>query len=74
MMTTTVNYSVNEIKNEARHLVEIGKIDIHQPIYDLCQFIPPREWICAKSELEKNDYLLRDHICDLLAHDEWSED
>ena len=74
MMTTTVDYSIDEIQNDARHLVKIGKIDIHQPIYILCQFIPPREWICAECELERNDYLLRDHICDLLAHDEWFED
>lgn len=73
-MSITVDYSINEIKNEARHLVETGKINPRQPIYVLCQFIPPREWICVECELEGNDYLLRDHICDLLAQDEWSED
>ena len=73
-MVATINVTLDEIKDEARHLVEIGKIDSHQPIYVLCQFIPPREWICAECELERNDYLLRDHICDLLAHDQWSED
>lgn len=73
-MVATVNFSLDEIKNEACHLVETGKIDPHQPIYVLCQFIPPREWICAECELEKNDYLLRDRIGDLLAPDEWAED
>ena len=73
-MTTAIDYSLGEIKNEARHLVEIGKINIHQPIKVLCKFILAREWICAECELETNDYFLRDHICDLLAHDEWSED
>lgn len=73
-MTTTINYSINEIQDEARHLVEIGKIDFHQPIQVLCNFIPTREWSCVECELERNDYFLRDHICDLLAHDEWSED
>lgn len=73
-MVATVNYSIDEIKDEARHLVEIGKIDIHQRICVLCQFIPPREWLCAECELERNDYLLRDHICDLLTHDECLED
>ena len=73
-MITTVNYSIDEIKKEARYLVEIGKVNIHQPIHVLCQFIPPREWICTECELERNDYLLRDHICDLLAHYEWSND
>jgi hypothetical protein len=73
-MSITIDYSIADITNEARHLIEIGKIDRHQPIYVLCDFISPREWICAECELEKNDYLLRDHICDLLAKDDWSED
>jgi hypothetical protein len=73
-MLVTTDYSIDEIKNEARHLVEIGKIDIHQPIYVLNRFISPREWICAECELERNDYLLRDHICDLVAQDQWLED
>ena len=71
---TTINYSINEIRDEARHLVEIGKIDLYQSIQVLCDFIPAREWIGAECELERNDYSLKDHICDLLAHDEWSED
>ncbi len=73
-MVAKVDYSIGEIKDEARQLVETGKVDRHQPIYVLCQFIPPREWICVECELERNDYLLRDHICDLLAKDVWSED
>lgn len=73
-MSVAVNYSIDEIKEEARHLIETGKIERHQQIYVLCQFIPPREWICAECELENYDYLLRDRICDLLAKDEWCED
>ncbi len=73
-MAVKVDYSIGEIKDEARQLVETGKVDPHQPIYVLCQFIPPREWICVECELERNDYLLRDHICDLLAKDSWEED
>ena len=73
-MSTTVDYSISEIKDEALQLIEAGKIDRHQPIYVLCQFIPSREWICVECELENNDYLLRDRICDLLAKDKWTED
>ena len=73
-MTTKLRYSIEEIKNEARQLVEQGVIDRQQPIYMLCQFIAPREWICVECELEDNDYLLRDRICDLLAHEDWQED
>ena len=73
-MVAKVDYSIDEIKQEARNLVEKGKIDRHQPIYLLCQFIPPREWICVECELERNDYFLRDRICDLLTKEEWQED
>ncbi len=74
VMVATVDYSIDEIKQEARHLVEQGIIDRQQQICILCEFIPPREWICVECELEKNDYLLRDHICDLLTKEEWEED
>lgn len=39
-MTTKVDYSIGEIKDEARQLIATGKINSHQPIYVLCQFIP----------------------------------
>lgn len=73
-MSVAIDYSINQIKDEARYLVEAGKVECHQPIYVLCQFIPPREWICAECELEDHDYLLRDRIRDLLPEDEWRED
>ncbi|MGK7948111.1 MAG: DUF4327 family protein [Xenococcaceae cyanobacterium] len=73
-MPTTVDYSISEIKDEARHLVEKGAIDRQQPIYILCKFIPPREWVCVECELEINGYLLRDHICDLLSKETWEDD
>ncbi|MDJ0688424.1 MAG: DUF4327 family protein [Xenococcaceae cyanobacterium MO_188.B32] len=73
-MVATVDYSIEEIKDEARHLVEQGTIDRQQLIYTLCEFIPPREWICVECELERNNYLLRDRICDLLPKEEWEED
>ncbi len=73
-MVAKVDFTIDEIKEEARHLVEKGKIDRHQPIYLLCKFIPPKDWICVECELERNDYFLRDHIVDLLTKEEWEED
>ena len=32
-MSVTVDYSIDEIKDEARHLVETGKIERDRPIY-----------------------------------------
>lgn len=73
-MLSTAHYTIDVIKDEARSLVERGLVNRHQPIYTLCQFIPLREWKSVESELEKNEYLLRDHIIDLLAQEVWTDD
>lgn len=70
----SVKYSIDIIQDEARTLVEKGVINRQQPIYILCQYIPPREWVCVECELERCDYLLRDRIGDLLGHEEWEND
>ncbi|MBF2058578.1 MAG: DUF4327 family protein [Cyanobacterium sp. T60_A2020_053] len=67
-------YSIDMIKDEVRHLVENGNVSRHQPIYILCQFIPAREWVYVECELEKCDFLLRDQIGDLIAHENWEND
>lgn len=69
-----ISYSIEDIKDEARQLVKGGKIHRQQPIYLLCQFIPPRDWMGVECELERNEYLLRDPIIDLLAGENWDED
>jgi hypothetical protein len=73
-MLSTFEYSIIAIKEEARQLLHKGKIDRKQPIYTLCQYIPPREWPLVEQELERNGYLLRDHIIDLLPCESWDED
>jgi Domain of unknown function (DUF4327) len=73
-MDTAVKYDLEVIKQEARYLVNAGKIKRNQPIYALCKYIPGRDWVCVELELEKNDFLLRDKIIDLLGNEEWSED
>jgi hypothetical protein len=62
------------LKDEARQLVERGIVSRHQPIYVLCQYIPASQWVGVECELERNDYLLRDQIEDLLAHESWEND
>jgi uncharacterized protein YqgQ len=74
VMTTTRGFSINTIKDEARQLVEEGLVERHQPIYALCRFIAPNEWLCIECELERNDFLLRDPILDLLGREEWEND
>lgn len=74
MITTNLHYSIDVIKEEARELVKQGVISPQQPIYALCQFIRPGEWICVEIELEECGYLLRDRICDLMGCEEWNND
>ncbi len=74
MITTSVHYSIDAIKDEARQLVNKGLVMRHQPIYTLCQYIPAREWLWVECELENNDFLLRDRIIDLLGREDWEED
>lgn len=70
----SIRYSLNVIQDEARQLVHKGVLSRQQPIYTLCQYIPPREWVCVESELEKCNFLLRDRIGDLIGREEWDND
>ena len=70
----SIQYSIEMIEEEARQLVKKGVVTRQQPIYTLCQYIPGREWVCFETELERNDFLLRDRISDLLGREEWDDD
>jgi hypothetical protein len=72
--TPSVRYSIDVIQDEARNLVERGIVSRQQPIYVLCQHIPPREWVCVECELERCNFLLRDRIGDLMGFEEWDND
>jgi len=77
MIQSTIHqlrYSLDVIQDEARHLVHDGVLSRQQPIYTMCQFIPPREWACVECELEKCDFLLRDRIADLIGSEKWDND
>jgi hypothetical protein len=70
----SIRYSLDVIQDEARQLVHKGVLSRQQPIYTLCQYIPPREWGCVESELEKCNFLLRDRIGDLIGREKWDND
>ncbi len=72
--TLSVRYSLDVIQEEARHLVDRGLLSRQQPIYSLCQYIPAREWVCVECELERNNFLLRDRIGDLMGNERWDND
>ncbi len=72
--TSSVQYSIDVLQEEARQLVEKGIVTRQQPIYVLCQYIPAREWVCVECELERCNILLRDRIGDLMGQEEWDND
>ncbi|NJR60015.1 MAG: DUF4327 family protein [Cyanobacteria bacterium CRU_2_1] len=73
-MLQYVRYSLDAIRDEACELVHKGIVDCKQPIYVLCQYFPACEWEAIECELERNDFLLRDQILDLIGCEEWYED
>ncbi|MEH2240976.1 DUF4327 family protein [Nostoc sp.] len=72
-MNTTVKYDIEVIKEEALQLVKKRLVNRQQPIYTLCKYIPHPDWINFELELEKNEFLLRDRIIDLLNHESWED-
>ncbi|QLE54742.1 DUF4327 family protein [Nostoc sp. TCL26-01] len=73
-MDTAVKYDIEVIKDEARQLISKGLVNRQQSIYTLCRYIPNRDWPAFELELERNEFLLRDRIIDLLSHEDWEED
>lgn len=73
-MDIAVKYDIEVIKEEARQLAQKGLVNRQQPIYTLCKYIPDHEWVYFELELEKNEFLLRDRIIDLLDHEYWQDD
>lgn len=73
-MLQSIQYSMDLLQDEVRHLVQRGTVNRQQPIYTLCKYISAREWACVEEELEECDFLLRDRIGDLIGHEEWDND
>jgi Domain of unknown function (DUF4327) len=73
-MIQSLHYSIDVIQDEARRLVQKGIVGRYQPIYALCQYIPAREWVLVESELERNAFMLRDPILDLMGKETWEND
>lgn len=72
--TLTRHYTLDDIRDEAKQLVDCGTLDRCQPIWALCGYIAAREWPFIEAELENHDYGLRDRIGDLIPHETWSND
>lgn len=73
-MLPTLQYSLDVIRDEAQEMLKKGLIHRHQPLYILCCYFPAQDWNCIECELERNDFLLRDQISDLIGSEEWLDD
>lgn len=73
MIQATI-YSLDAIKDEVQELVRQNVISRHQSIYTLRWYIPNRDWDEIELELERNNFLSRDRIIDLIGREEWRED
>ncbi|MBD2426444.1 DUF4327 family protein [Phormidium sp. FACHB-1136] len=73
-MLQSLHYSIDIIRDEARHLVQKGLVGRQQPIYTLCRHIPAREWVLVETELESSGFLLRDRVADLMGREDWEND
>ena len=73
-MLQTRRYSMADIQDEVRALVMKGDVNRQQPIYSLCRKFTYLEWQQIERTLESHDYLLRDHISDLMGNEYWSND
>jgi hypothetical protein len=73
-MLQSAPYTIGAIRDEARQLITNGHLRRQQPIHALCKFFSDREWMGIEHELEINQYLLRDRLCELLSHEDWTND
>ncbi|MGB5632619.1 MAG: DUF4327 family protein [Waterburya sp.] len=72
--TPVQRYSINTIREEALNLVQNGVIALNQPLRILLEYLPARQWNLIECELERYDYLLRDHVIDLVGAITWESD
>jgi hypothetical protein len=66
--------SIEAIRDEVCQLVCEGRLSRLSPLCTICGYFSEREWPEIESELERNDYLLRDPVIDLIGKEEWTED
>ena len=73
-MLVIQQYSITDFQDEVRALIARGSAGRQQCIYELRRYFGDREWHGFQRLLEENDYLLRDHIIDLVGKESWAND
>ncbi len=67
-------YSMTDIQDEARALVERGLVSKQARIYELKRFFSDHKWHTIERLLDMNDYVLRGHVIDLVGKESWIND
>ncbi len=67
-------YSIHDVQDEVRALIDRGTVGRQYRIYELGKFFSDREWQTVEQLLEAHDYLLRDHVIDLVGQESWLND
>lgn len=73
-MATVQQRSIRDVQDDVRALVERGSISRQHRIYELCRYFSDRDWPKIEQLLEDHDYLLRDHVIDLIGKESWLND
>jgi len=73
-MVQAVRFALPEICDQARWLVLRGKLSRHQAMAELAAFYSAAEWQGICEELTRHDFCLNNPVCELMAHEEWSND
>ncbi|MEM7590408.1 MAG: DUF4327 family protein [Cyanobacteria bacterium P01_A01_bin.83] len=71
---STKRYPIATIREEATNLVQTKVVALNQPLRILFEYLPAKQWNSIECELERYDYLLRDHIIDLVGEVSWDND
>ncbi len=66
--------TIDAIRDQVCELVCEGRLSRLSPLCTICNYFSDREWPAIESELERNDFLLRDLVIDLIGKEQWTND
>ncbi|MGI0493263.1 DUF4327 family protein [Alkalinema pantanalense CENA528] len=73
-MYTVRLYSIEDLRDEVKSLVDRGLVSRQHCIYELIKHFSDQEWLNIERVLEENEYLLRDRVIDLVGKESWVSD
>ncbi len=66
--------SIADFQDEVRALISRGVLGRQQRIYELRGYFGDRAWQNVEQLLNLHDFLLKDHITDLVGKESWTND